>query len=346
VCPKIAWRENGYKTSGKWSEVFGKSVFNNTNWKALSYLPEELFTSYAYSKYIGRVAAAGKAAYPIPMYVNAWVKQPGFYWPGKYPSGGPVPHTLDIWKSNAPAIDLMAPDIYLSIPDTRYTIEQYSRRGNPLLIPEILSGAKGASLAFWAFGQMDALSYSPFGIDATSAEEDPITKSYQVIVKVKDLILEHRGNHSMQGIYVDTLNKFDSVKLNGYEIKASLSLPLAVPANGAVAGITSSTLKPASAGGIIFADGPDEFIVIGKDFRLTFNPLITDPARGKIDVLYMEEGTYFNGKWKTKRRLNGDEGTGGGDYGFNLSNGTFGALKFQQQPSGEYSIVKIKFYRY
>jgi hypothetical protein len=98
------------------------------NWKALSYLPEELFTVYHYSKYIGQVAAAGKEAYPIPMYVNAWIKQPGFGSPAKYPSGGPIPHTLDIWRANATAIDFIAPDIYVSIPEARYTIQQYIAR--------------------------------------------------------------------------------------------------------------------------------------------------------------------------------------------------------------------------
>jgi beta-galactosidase GanA len=66
-----AWKANGYKTSGSWEDVFGKSVLDKENWKALSYLPEELFTVYHYSKYMGQVAAAGKEAYPIPMYVNA-----------------------------------------------------------------------------------------------------------------------------------------------------------------------------------------------------------------------------------------------------------------------------------
>jgi hypothetical protein len=33
-------------------------------------------------------------------------------------------------------------------------------------------------------------------------------------------------------------------------------------------------------------------------------------------VDYLDEGMFMNGKWVATRRLNGDEGTGGGDYGF------------------------------
>ena len=276
-----AWKANGYKTSGSWEDVFGKSVFNKDDAKVFSYLPEELFTVYHYATYIGQVAAAGKEAYPIPMYVNAWIKQRGFNWPSKYPSGGPIPHTLDVWRQSAPAIDFIAPDIYVSIPEARYTIEQYHRPGNPVFIPEFKPGAASASLAFWAYGQHDAISFSPFGIDESTPEEDPITKSYAALSQVQQLILQHNGKGTMAGIYVDTAEKSQSFELNGYSIKANLSLPGSSPFGGAVAGLSSSDKKVASAGGIVFATGPDEFIIVGKDFTLSFTPLNTDAKKAQ-----------------------------------------------------------------
>ena len=64
------------------------------------------------SSYVGRVAAAGKKEYPIPLYTNTWlnIEGPsdidfggdgpavvgGGDQPGIYPSGGPCPHVLDI----------------------------------------------------------------------------------------------------------------------------------------------------------------------------------------------------------------------------------------------------------
>src|SRR5206468_12883360 len=32
--------------------------------------------------------------------------------PGEYPSGGPLPHLLEIWKAGAPSLDMLSPDIY------------------------------------------------------------------------------------------------------------------------------------------------------------------------------------------------------------------------------------------
>ena len=113
-----------------------------------------------------------------------------------------------------------------------------------------------------------------------------------------------------------------------------------------MAGLASSYRKPTSAGGIVFATGQDEFLVVGKDFRLTFTPLHADTQKPKIDIEYADEGSFINGKWIRKRRLNGDEGRGGGDYGFGFNKGYFGLFIFQPSATGDYSIVKFKLYRY
>ncbi len=341
-----AWKVNGYKTSGSWEDVFGKSMLDKSNPAALSYLPEELFTVYHYAKYMGQVAAAGKEAYPIPMYVNAWIKQKGLSYPGKYPSGGPIPHTLDIWKLNAPAIDFIAPDIYVPVTEARYTIEQYHRPGNPVFIPEFKPGDAAASLVFWAFGQEDVNCFSPFGIDETAPEEDPITASYAVLSQVQHLILQHQGKGTMAGIYVDTATKSQCFELNGYSIKVNLVQPFFAPAGGGVAGLASTSNRANAAGGIVFATAQDEFLVVGKDFNLSFTPLHTDARQPKIDVTYMDEGIFVNENWVTTRRLNGDEGTGGGDYGFGFNKGYSALFKFQPSPTGAYKIVKYKLYRY
>ena len=60
----------------------------------------------------------------------------------------------------------------------------------------------------------------------------------------------------------------------------------------------------------------------------------------------MDEDSFVNGKWITIKRLNGDEGTGGGDYGFGFNKGFSGMLKFQPSATGNYNIVKFKLYGY
>jgi hypothetical protein len=98
--------------------------------------------------------------------------------------------------------------------------------------------------------------------------------------------------------------------------------------------------------GLIFRVGPDEYIVVGKDFMLSFTPLKANGNKPFIDVEYMDEGTYVNGKWITTRRLNGDEGTGGGDYGFGFDTNIAGSLRFQRQPADAYSVLRFKMYSY
>ncbi|MBN2665096.1 MAG: DUF5597 domain-containing protein [Bacteroidales bacterium] len=345
IQPEIdsVWKANGYKKSGKWEEVFGKSIADRSNWKVLSSLTEEFFTVYHYAKYIEMIASEGKKEYPLPMYVNAWIKQPNGGYPGKYPNGGPVPHTLDIWRAAAPSVDFLAPDIYVPVDVAKYTIEQYHRPGNPVFIPEFRHGDAGANFAFWAYGNHDAIAFAPFGIDDWAPEDDEITKVYSVLGQLSDLILQHQGKKSMCGIYLDTVSPVQKFELGGFRIEASLG-------GGYYAAFpdpAARSHRQTSAGGMIFSTGPDEFIVAGKNFRLTFVPVRPDPKRKFIDVEFMDEGTFVNGSWVTTRRLNGDEGTGGGDYGFGTGRSmTSGRLNFQPQPGDEYSIIRFRMYRY
>lgn len=336
------WKLNGYKTTGSWEDVFGKSVLDEKNPKILSYLPEELFSAYHYTRFVGKLAAAGKEAYPIPMFVNAWPKALGFTGiPGKYPSGGPVPHTLDIWRANAPAIDFITPNVYANKQGIYTLVEQYHRPGNPVFIPEIRQGLEPANLALWIYGQHDALCVAPFGIDATPAEEDPFTKTFAVLAQVQQLVLEHQGKGSMAGIFVDTTARSQTFTLPGYSVKADLVIPRSFPGAPAVAN------KPTLAGGIVFALGHDEFIAVGRDYELTFTPVKADAQKPNMDVDFMEEGNFLNGEWVPIRRLNGDEGTGGGGIGaFAPKDSKVGKLRFQKNPNGEYSILRIRFYRY
>ena len=71
------WKENGFKTTGNWEALFGKGKYDSSaDWKTLFYYTEELFMAYQYAKYIGKVAAAGKREYAIPMFVNACQNSP------------------------------------------------------------------------------------------------------------------------------------------------------------------------------------------------------------------------------------------------------------------------------
>ena len=99
---------------------------------------EVFFQAWAVSKYIGQVAAAGKAEYPLPLFVNAALRdpiKPGP--PGSYESGGPIDDVIPIWKLTAPAIDIIGPDDYApESPAYIKQLELYGRDDNPLYLPE------------------------------------------------------------------------------------------------------------------------------------------------------------------------------------------------------------------
>ena len=115
---KELWAKNGNKTSGNWETVFGKSLAT-----------DELFTTWNYAAYADKVAEAGKSVYNLPMYVNCALNRPNVD-PGKYPSGGPLPHLLNIWQAGATHIDMLSPDVYHG--DFRNWLAQYDMLNNPV----------------------------------------------------------------------------------------------------------------------------------------------------------------------------------------------------------------------
>jgi hypothetical protein len=317
------WKENGFKTSGTWEEIFGKSQLKRDlkDWKFYSYYTEELFMAWHYASYIEKIAAAGKKEYPLPIYVNAWLKQPVTFWPGRYPSGGPLPQVLDIWRAAAPSIDFLAPDIYMD--EFTWVCNEYTRNGNPLFIPEARGGQEGAARAFFVFGEYDAGCFAPFGIDNPRfAENDPLDESYAVLQNMSDIILENQGKGTMRGIYVNTAEPVMQFELGNYIIEARLT--------------GGRNQNPAEGqnmtGGIMIHTGPDEFIAAGKALDIFFTP---EDHSMRIAVDVVDEGTFKDGKWIPVRRLNGDE-THASTY-----SGT--GLKF---PGNKVSIQKVTLYRY
>ena len=116
------WKENGRKSSGTWAQVFGDDEWG-----------QEVFTAWHYARFTEALVKAGKAKYDLPMFVNAALNRTGRK-PGEYPSGGPLPHLLDVWKAGAPSLDFLAPDIYF--PNFAQLAARFNRADNMLFIPE------------------------------------------------------------------------------------------------------------------------------------------------------------------------------------------------------------------
>ena len=300
------WSKNGFKTKGNWEEVFGKSFVDVKNWKAYSFYTEEIFMAYHYAKYIGYVAAEGKKEYNIPMFCNAWLKQPDYPWTGRFPGGGPLPEVMDIWRAAGPAIDFLAPDIYY--PDFRWVMEQFDRSGNPMFIPETSGGASGASKMLYALGEHNIMGFSPFGIDGSNpmsagpAASDPLAETYALVEGMSGLILEHQGKGSIRGILVDNEVPYQEFEMGDYIVMAD---PMS-SGRPATAQQGQGTQQQNISGGFIIQLGKDEYVVLGRDLNVRFKPK-TPGDLPYIGIDAVDEGVYKNGKWVPGRRLNGDE---------------------------------------
>ena len=110
-----SWRTTSIRRAMHWREVFGEAA-------------NEVFMAWRYAAWVefGR-ASREKREYPLPMYVNAQL--PAFMeHPGEYPSGGPHPYYLAVYRAMAPAIDFYSPDIYW--PEFEYWVKRYEILGN------------------------------------------------------------------------------------------------------------------------------------------------------------------------------------------------------------------------
>ncbi len=303
------WEENGSKTSGTWQEIFGPGPET-----------EEIFMAWYYARYTDRVAAAGKAEYPLPMYVNAALNRPNLK-PGQYSSGGPLPQVMDIWHAGAPHIDIISPDIYFT--DFANWCEQYHSPGNPLFIPE--TRPIPANLLY-AIGQFDAIGVSPFGIEdefsAPHTNVPSIEQTYKTLSELAPLILENQGRGVMAGVWLDQSNSVQTVKLGDYTLRVAHDYTWAYSSGY---GQTNGWPR---LGGLIIATAPVEYIIAGTGLVVTFASNSPDKTAG---ILRIDEENYVNDHWLPGRRLNGDENHQG---------------RHVSLPLGQCSVQQVKLYSY
>ncbi|MGC1390153.1 MAG: DUF5597 domain-containing protein [Bacteroidales bacterium] len=330
---KEAWKANGSKMSGTWEEVFGQGkpkglvlpvrnlvppMTQKEQDKAMVTFPfysDEVFMAWYYSNYINYVVEAGKAEYPIPMYVNAWLKQREHSWPGTYPSGGPLPQVFDIWHAGGPSIDILAPDLYR--PDFGFMAEQFTRSGNPLFIPETSSGAQGAANVIYAVGQHNALGFSPFYIERSIIKDDKLKQSYKMLSQLMPLIGKNQGLNTMGAVLLTKDNSSQIIEFGDYIFHTDLRFD---PNN-----LNSHSSELGAA--IFIMTAPGEFYIGGTGMSITFSQKNSEFKAGLATV---EEGTFIEGKWIPGRRLAGDD-TAQGDN-LRLGDG--------------YNIQKVKLYSY
>ncbi|MBC7784624.1 MAG: DUF5597 domain-containing protein [Burkholderiales bacterium] len=291
-----AWDAAGAKTAGTWKEIFGETP-----------QADEIFMAWHFARYMDHMTAAGKKEYALPVFTNSWIVQPEDTKPGDYPSGGPEPLTLDIWKAGAPAIDFNAPDIYL--PEFAEWTQRFHRADNPLFVPESRGDARGAANAFYTIGRHDGIGYSPFGIEVvrrlvTGADDTtpmpadienlPLPRAYDILRQLAPVILENQGKDKTTAALLDAAKQTESVTVGEYAINFEIRRNRRHPEQMAERGYA-----------IAIAVGADEYLVAGQNISVTFTPQTPGPAIAGI--AWVQAGEYKDGQWNVTRRLSGDD---------------------------------------
>ena len=300
--PEELTEKLGLAPGKSWRETFGEDA-------------EESFRAYWFARAVETIAASGRTVYPLPCYTNAWLRQYPWY-PGSYPSGGPVKEMHRIWKAAAPSLFTLAPDIYVPyVPDV---MDEYAYPGNPLVIPEVRKDAVTAAYCLYAFGQHSAICYSPFGIEELNMDPalvetpprevmaalniDPsafdiagssayLARAYDLVDQLKPLLLKYRGTDHIRSFVKHEETDYGAFfRFADYDL--SVSYAPRMPG------------KPI-AGGIVFELEKDRFLLAGMQAGFQFLP--KPGVNRKTEILRLEEGTLADGEWVRGRILNGDE---------------------------------------
>ena len=318
---RAVWAANGFKSRGTWEEIFGKGAAT-----------DEIFMAWYFARYVNRVTDAGKNEYALPMFVNAALIRPG-YQPGQYPSAGPLPHLMDIWRAGAPKIDFLSPDIYFQ--NFAEWVRKYQRSGNPLFIPEALPGPVDSVNALYAIGQHDAIGFSPFSVESLDeATSDSLKQSYDLLTQLTPLILEHQGKGEMAGLLPEGPEQRlpQQLRLGDYILNVTFERQLTQPTGPQNPGVQTSAGSQSAnilSGGLVIATGPNEFVFAGTGLTVTFE--VETPGDPIVGILAADEGQYVNGQWIQGRRLNGDQTHQG---------------RHLRLPPGRFGIQRIRLYRY
>jgi beta-galactosidase GanA len=302
--------------SGTWAQAFGR-------------MADQAFNAWQTARYVDEVAASGQAELNLPMYVNAALSDPFKEEQALYAaSGGPNWNVIDIWKTAAPHIALLAPDIY-DRDDKVYLrqLDNYARADNTLFVPEtgnaveysrFLWPSLGHGTIGWSSFGMDATGYFnyPLGVKQLDAETlDAFASKYAVIAPIARAWGRLAYEHSTWGAARPADGSDQSHALGRWRITTQYGRWQFGEDDWTWIHTDPNPDKDRPVGGAaVIQLAPDEFLLAGSEVRVRFT--LDKPAAGEnSQYLDVEEGTFENGSWVMNRRWNGDQI----DYGLNLT---------------------------
>jgi beta-galactosidase GanA len=304
------------KKAGTWAQVFGNDA-------------DEFFHAWHIARLVEEVAAAGKAEYPLPVYVNAALRDPiNPGPPTTYSSGGPTDNVIGLWKIAAPSIDLIVPDIYQRESDKYVrTLELYGRPDNALFVGETGNDWPYARYFFAVLGRQ-GIGFSPFGMDYTGYSNyplgakkvdeqaiEPFAANYRLFAPMAREWAKLSFEKRVWGVAEPDDGASQQLDLGG-RWKATVSygeLQFGFKDWTWIGNFDKAVAH--KSGGVVLAElGPDEYLLTGRDARVMFALARKGGAHGLI-FDRVEEGHYEQGRWVMERLWNGDQT----DYGLNFT---------------------------
>ena len=305
----------GGAARGPWRAVYGDDA-------------EQYFHTWAISRYIGQMAAAGRAVYDLPLYVNNALRdavKPLAPWNNDFASGGPTYDVIGIYKAMAPAVDIVGPDIYDGASaQVGAVLGQFQRPDNALFVPEIGNAEPFARHLYPILGR-GAIGVVPFGIDyfdysnhplgAKATDRtmvEPFAKVYAAFAPMQRLWARWAFEGRTQGLSEGDDHAPQTLALKGWNARVTFG----EWSFGEKSWFPKADAPPhagrASGGVAIAQTGDDEFVLVGQFARVRIEPADGAP---NAQLLSAEQGRFdAQGRWVAERRWNGDQV----DYGFNL----------------------------
>ncbi|WP_232366247.1 DUF5597 domain-containing protein [Salinimonas sediminis] len=318
------------KQPGTWEDVFGKHA-------------DETFHAWHIGRYVDEIAQAAKHIKPLPMNVNAALRNP--FNPGDgYSMGGPTDNMLDVWKAAAPHIDMLSPDIYFRDHRTvNKVLSLYARPDNPLFVAEIGNDQPYARYLFDTLG-FQGIGFAPFGMDYTDyanfplgaktvndATIAPFAEIFNLFRPMQEAWAALSYQHPVYGFSEapphdesqQIWNAQDSGKPTAGEAEqpaytqtADLGLwDVEITYGREMFWINPPTgNQPASGGVSIIKLSDSEFLVTGLRARVTFTGSAELDGQPTM-IKRVEEGHFEGQQWVFERVWNGDQT----DWGLNFT---------------------------
>ena len=208
------WEAAGFKTSGTWEEVFGKSAVTDGNLHGLELcalhrpggrggqgrIPDtDVRERGAVRNSEGASATTGRAAAARGTCV------------------------MDIWKAGAPRHRYALAG---QLRRLRGILRQVHPAREPAVHTRGAERAVGAARVLYAFGRHDAIGFSAMGPSRGPTTPDTdLIGSYDMLAQLTPLILEHQGNGTMSAVLLGPNDPPQKVRVGNYTLEAAFMKP-------------------------------------------------------------------------------------------------------------------------